>query len=83
MKVKFLASVIIYCFLFTSTIVPQSSEIKFPTKRTENPQSWRQGGLDFVARAKKTGMKTGKAKNVILFVGDGMGISTLTAARWH
>lgn len=26
---------------------------------------------------------TGKAKNVILFIGDGMGISTLTAARIH
>ena len=32
-------------------------------------------------RAKKLKFKKGKAKNVILFVGDGMGISTLTAAR--
>ncbi|WJG10642.1 alkaline phosphatase [Aliiglaciecola sp. LCG003] len=31
-------------------------------------------------QAKVTGIK-GKAKNVILFVGDGMGISTVTAAR--
>lgn len=33
--------------------------------------------------ARADGRRFGKAKNVILFVGDGMGISTVTAARIH
>ena len=33
--------------------------------------------------ARAAGRTFGKAKNVILFVGDGMGISTITAARIH
>ena len=33
--------------------------------------------------ARADGQSFGKAKNVILFVGDGMGISTITAARIH
>ena len=33
------------------------------------------------AQAPTTDIKTAKAKNVILFIGDGMGISTITAAR--
>ncbi|ELU18169.1 hypothetical protein CAPTEDRAFT_39048, partial [Capitella teleta] len=27
--------------------------------------------------------RTAKAENLVLFIGDGMGMSTLTAARWH
>ncbi|MDO5638365.1 MAG: alkaline phosphatase [Neisseria sp.] len=34
-----------------------------------------------VENAKRANIKAGKAKNVILFVGDGMGISTVTATR--
>lgn len=50
----------------------------------ETPESWYQEGRDAVARnlALRNQVPVGAvAKNVILFVGDGMGISTITAAR--
>lgn len=48
------------------------------------PQSasdWFKAGKAAVAANKLKTAKLGKAKNVILFVGDGMGVSTVTAAR--
>lgn len=53
----------------------------FPVKRSETADTWRNDGWTAIERAKNTKPRTGKAKNVILFIGDGMGISTLTAAR--
>lgn len=53
----------------------------FPIKREETPETWRRDGLDRMLRTRALNFKRKKAKNVILFVGDGMGISTLTAAR--
>lgn len=49
-----------------------------PNVQKEN--SWFTDGEQAIA-AKKSLVTRNKAKNVILFVGDGMGISTLTAAR--
>ena len=46
----------------------------------ENP--WRSAGRDAVARARALDSGSAKqAKNIILFVGDGMGVTTVTAAR--
>ena len=53
----------------------------FPVKRVETPEMWRQGGEAFVERGKNKKSFGRRAKNVILFVGDGMGITTLTASR--
>lgn len=61
-------------FSFAQTLV-------YPTKRTENADTWLRDGQAAIEQAKKTKPITKKAKNVILFVGDGMGITTLTAAR--
>ncbi len=47
----------------------------------ESPDSWYAQGRAVVAKAKKMKPMTHKARNVILFLGDGMGISTVTAAR--
>ena len=44
-------------------------------------QEWYKAGADAVAASKALVINKNKAKNVILFIGDGMGISTLTAAR--
>ncbi len=55
--------------------------ISFPVKRTESAETWRRDGWAAIDNAKKQKFRKGKAKNVILFVGDGMGVSTLTAAR--
>lgn len=43
--------------------------------------AWYDAGKESVTKAKNEQDNTQKAKNVILFVGDGMGISTVTAAR--
>lgn len=47
----------------------------------ESPEQWFREGKEAVARARKTTPITGRARNVILFIGDGMGITTVTAAR--
>ena len=53
----------------------------FPVKRSETPDDWRRDGWSMIDSAKRVKYKYRKAKNVILFIGDGMGVSTLTAAR--
>jgi len=45
------------------------------------PDEWYAAGAAAVARNARVRPVTGRAKNVILFVGDGMGITTITAAR--
>ncbi|MCW8196560.1 alkaline phosphatase [Proteobacteria bacterium 005FR1] len=49
--------------------------------QTESPEAWFESGQQELQRAIAQQANTGRAKNVILFVGDGMGISTVTAAR--
>lgn len=63
------------------TSIAQTPQTTFPTKRQETPQSWESDGLATIKARRKTKFKRRKAKNVILFIGDGMSISTLTAAR--
>ncbi|MBA3786248.1 MAG: alkaline phosphatase, partial [Acidobacteria bacterium] len=53
----------------------------FPTKRQESAETWRRDGEAAIERAKNFKKFNKRAKNVILFVGDGMGITTLTASR--
>lgn len=53
----------------------------FPVKRQESAETWRRDGWNAIERAKREKIRNGKAKNVILFIGDGMGVSTITAAR--
>lgn len=59
----------------------QTSQNNFPTKRNETPETWKRDGLNAIEQAKKMQFNLKKPKNVILFIGDGMGVSTLTAAR--
>lgn len=47
----------------------------------ENAQTWKQKGEAALRQTQELTPNTKPAKNVILFVGDGMGISTITAAR--
>ena len=42
---------------------------------------WQKQAQDELKRAKNLKPNIGVAKNVILFLGDGMGVSTVTAAR--
>lgn len=71
--------VVVYCMTaasFAQTVAPL-----FPVKRAESAETWKRDGWNAVQTAKKQKIRTGKAKSVILFIGDGMSISTLTAAR--
>ncbi|MBD9361711.1 alkaline phosphatase [Methylomonas sp. EbB] len=47
----------------------------------ETPAFWLESGQNRIKAAEQLKANQGFAKNVILFVGDGMGISTITAAR--
>ncbi|WP_428623690.1 alkaline phosphatase [Sedimenticola sp.] len=49
--------------------------------QTETPEGWYTAGKQAVEAASRLNKNPRKASNVILFVGDGMGISTVTAAR--
>ncbi len=48
---------------------------------SETPKFWLDSGKKSIADSEKLKPNENNAKNVILFVGDGMGISTITAAR--
>jgi len=49
--------------------------------QAESPSQWYADGENAVETAKHLHANKHRAKNIILFVGDGMGISTTTAAR--
>ena len=46
-----------------------------------DPGDYQRASASVAARAKAGPATAGRARNVILFIGDGMGISTITAAR--
>ncbi len=77
-SIKIFATSILFCFAISS--FGQTAKV-YPVKRAESSESWRRDGWNAVEKAKAVKTRKGKAKNVILFVGDGMGVSTLTAAR--
>ncbi|CAB1348109.1 unnamed protein product [Coregonus sp. 'balchen'] len=47
----------------------------------ENPEFWRVQGAKALQAALNRKLNTNVAKNIMLFLGDGMGITTITAAR--
>ena len=49
--------------------------------RVESPDFWRAEGRRILARAQRPPNSHTRARNVILFVGDGMGIASVTAAH--
>ncbi|XP_078696939.1 alkaline phosphatase-like isoform X2 [Branchiostoma floridae x Branchiostoma belcheri] len=51
------------------------------TEEEKQPQYWNDLAWKDIQETLKVQPKTGVAKNVILFVGDGMGVSTVTAGR--
>lgn len=60
---------------------PKDLSLPFPVRRAESPEKWQRDGEAFIERIKNKKTYGTSAKNVILFVGDGMGITTLTASR--
>src|SRR6187200_1695811 len=78
MKVR---SVVASLILFSISLTAQNVRPPFPVKRLETPETWRADGWAAIEAAKHQKIRNGKAKNVILFLGDGLGVSTMTAAR--
>lgn len=68
--------------LALGTLAPlASAQTFYPVPAQESPEHWQALGQAELQRALARTPITSRAKNVILFVGDGMGISTITAAR--
>lgn len=64
---------------------PGGSLVRDPVHPSEGPGGdfWVRDAQDRLAREAGRKEVVGKAKNIIFFLGDGMGVSTLTAARVH
>ncbi|NWT05319.1 PPBT protein, partial [Mionectes macconnelli] len=55
---------------------------RFPTEREKDPEYWRRQAQETLRNALRLQrLNQNVAKNLILFLGDGMGVSTVTAAR--
>ena len=63
--VKFLVSVVLAAVVSQPLVFAQSSDVRFPTKREESPETWRRGGLERIRDAQKMRLRKKKAKNVI------------------
>ncbi|XP_071775723.2 alkaline phosphatase-like [Centroberyx gerrardi] len=50
-------------------------------EREKDPQFWHDAASDFLSRRQAQTQSRATAKNIILFIGDGMGLSTVTASR--
>lgn len=66
--------------MFTSAIAPAMAAAP-AVQGPESVQDWYNAGQQFVRDAKHLRPNLRRAKNIMLFVGDGMGVSTVTAAR--
>ena len=65
------------CAPIVFTAVPTLDEFK----KKENQDFWRHKGQAEIDKELKASLNQNVAKNVILFIGDGMGMTTITAAR--
>lgn len=63
--------------MFANTMAVADPAVKGP----ETVKQWYEAGDKFIRDSQRIRPNTRKAKNVILFVGDGMGVTTVDAAR--
>lgn len=76
------SSVLLVLASIVTTAVAAVSIFPIPNAPTEgDPDFWFDQGLSGIEQRLKLLHNTGRAWQVILFLGDGMGVSTLTAAR--
>lgn len=85
-------SIVIICLLITVICICLTLMYEKESNVTHSMNAWREelspeksvwfeSGLDELKAALNVKLNTGRAKNVVLFVGDGMGINTMTASR--
>ena len=67
--------------VFLATTAQAADPAEPAVKGPESVADWHNAGQAFIAASKALQDNTRRAKNVIIFVGDGMGIATQTAAR--
>jgi alkaline phosphatase len=67
--------------MLSSTVMPAFAAEAPKVQGPEKVQEWYEAGNRFIWDSKRLHDNTRKAKNVILFVGDGMGVSTIVASR--
>jgi alkaline phosphatase len=68
------------CVLVARALLAAAIGIAAGTAAAADPD-WLAQGRAAVARARELAGDVGRARNVVLFVGDGMGVATVTAAR--
>ncbi|XP_015365193.1 PREDICTED: membrane-bound alkaline phosphatase-like [Diuraphis noxia] len=66
----------IVCFLICALQVSAAT-----TTQESDPKFWIENGKLMLEKKSKQPLRTNQAKNVIMFLGDGMSLTTLTAAR--
>jgi alkaline phosphatase len=78
-----LCALFLYCSPDTRSGAPASKNtvVRRTIKGPNSPQEWYEAGENALESAEKINPEKGTARNVILFIGDGMGVSTVTAAR--
>ena len=69
--------------LLAALFVPSPLAAQAVTPIATTTNAYRQQAIAELERLKADRPIAGKARNVILFIGDGMGVATLTAARIH
>ena len=67
--------------LATAVAVPAATGAEPAVQGPESVSDWFDAGQEYIETAKNLRRIRDRAKNVIFFVGDGMGVSTVTAAR--
>ena len=67
--------------LATTVAVPAATGAEPAVQGPESVSDWFDAGQEYIETAKNLRRIKHQAKNVILFVGDGLGVSTVTAAR--
>ncbi len=74
-------SLIAFAVVFSATTAQAADPAEPAVKGPESVADWDNAGQAFIAASKALQDNTRRAKNVIIFIGDGMGIATQTAAR--
>jgi alkaline phosphatase len=67
--------------ILLAAMLSVASTLSAAEQAIETPAFWLESGQNSIKAAARLKANKGFAKNVILFIGDGMGVSTITAAR--
>ena len=73
--------IIMIIIIIINIIVSFSPGVSGDIFRNQDSNIWYEGGVDLIEKNLKVKENRNTAKSAVLFVGDGMGITTITAAR--